>query len=1537
MTNQELKQLAQKWLAGTATPAEKQQLNEWYNGFDDQAAVTVGGGNETEAVTEEKMRRRLEQWLDKQPAGKTVSLFNRRRLMAAAALIVVLAGGGYLATRYFSSSIPAEGPGYPLAKEPFKKVPKKDRIDMAIAQEVALTKDPALGFVPRERMAEAFAYKQARMANNPQLRAVPDINWTERGPNNVGGRSRVAWFDLNDAANGYKKVWAGSVGGGLWSTNDITVASPVWTKVNDFFDNLAITAFAQDPTTPNTIYVGTGEGWFNADAIEGLGIFKSTDGGVTWNRLAANFAYVQDLAVNANGQVFASLRNRVAAQGVGIQKSSDGGNTWTQVLGSPVLGPTDRGADLEIAANGDVYASIGIFSNGRIYRSSAATHGVNVGNAGNWTEITPDPTSNAIPAASTAFYSRIELACAPSDASVVYALFQGNGSNDVTHIKQYDATANTWVSRTIPTIIDQGNNSIFTRGQAWYDLIAAVDPNNASRLYIGGVDALRSDNNGTTWTQMTTWSLFAATGFTANQNVHADHQAITFAPGSSSRALWGTDGGIDYTANADIALPGKPTFVDKNTGYNVTQFYGSANHPTNPDYFLAGAQDNGSHRFNTAGINNTVEVTGGDGALCHIDQNEPNIQITSYVYNNYYVSTNGGASFTSRQKGNTGSFINPTDYDDAANILYCGNPAGSYFRWLSPATNGTSVSVPVAAFGGGTITHVSVSPLVPNRVFFGLSNGRVVQVDNAHAATPTGTVIRTGTGSVSSVAIDPANEAHMLVTYSNYGVVSVFETINATAATPTWTSVEGNLPDMPIRWAIFDPRNSDWALIGTELGVWSTDDLSGAATEWNPTNTGLANVRVDMLQYAPGTRVLSAATHGRGLFSAVVPQVTTPDINFAAGKDAPVEQTATTTGCRDYRDYTYSMTIANAPSANATVTLSIAAGATATEGVDFDITTNGNFATPSKAFVFAGGAATPQTFTVRIYNDAEIEPTESFTIDYAITGTSNARRGAEFQSMKFTIDSDDVTPVPGGVPLNFTVGANNTNITNGAPFRSNKVKQRVQHLFSAAELSAGGLTPGAAINSLTIRVATKNSTQPFAGFTISMANTSASTLATGYAAGVFATVYSGNYSSVTGDNTFNLSPNFTWDGTSNVAIQFCFDNGAATPDAATDVLEGTAAPLGTGVRASCYADYVSGATAGCSLPAAFVSDTRITARFTAITTGKSIETVLNNNKTEYIGSAGTYYFASSATGNLLNSITAASASLGCVSSNIFEAGNTWQSFQSGQRSQKVFEIIPAANPGASYTMGLYFTAAELGGKDPAQVRIAKTNAATLAEATSGNTIIGTTSFSAFGSGYLFTASFTGFSKFFLVDNGVVLPVNLLSFSGTLNPQGHAALLWQTTNERNFSHFEIERSFDGVGYTKVGQVQAAGNIASVQDYRLTDPQRAEAVNFYRLKIVDRDGRFTYSAVVRITNDKPSGFVRVLQNPVKDHISLLVSNPKKDNLSAALFSSSGQLIKRWEPGKIEGNVVLPLNTTVANGIYNLRITAGNQVTTVKISKQ
>ncbi len=734
-------------------------------------------------------------------------------------------------------------------------IPKKDRMDLAWQQEFELTKDPATNDVPRERLIRAFAYAQQLAAShaNKTSGAITGITWRERGPNNVGGRTRAIMVDPNDPTK--KTVWAGSVGGGLWKTTDITAASPNWMPVNDLMGNLAVTSIVYNPANTQVMYFGTGEGVYNADAIRGLGIWKSTDGGATWSQLAStnnsNFYYTQRLAVASNGDIY-------AATSTGLRRSQNGGSTWSQVLGSGNGAATNSMGDVEIAANGTIYCGAGLlFSTDGVYKSAT-------GNTGSWVKCNTG--ANGFP---TTDLQRIKLACAPSNANVVYALCE-NGAYAIKGIyKTTDAGAN-WTACALPVDADGGIGNDFTRGQAWYDLSMAVDPNNANTLIVGGVDLFKSTNGGTSWTQISHW--YGGFGY---QEVHADQHVVLYEPGNSNVVYFGNDGGVWMSTNGNSVTP---NIISKNDNYNVTQFYAGA---LNPGYhnnqMMSGAQDNGTNQTNSAAIGNSVEVTGGDGCFCHIDQDQPQYQFSSYVYNNYYRSVNSGVSFAGITSNNTGSFVNPTDYDDANNNLYACHANGDYYVMNNAPVSATLTAVAVAAFGTGKVTHISVSPNTSNRVFFGLNNGYVVRVDNAHTTTPTATNIRVAAmpaTSVSCIAVEKGNDNHLLATYSSYGVNSVWETTNGGS---TWTSVEGNLPDMPVRWAMFSPVNNQQAMLATELGVWSTDILSGGTTLWGPSNTGLANVRVDMLQFRNSDSLIMAITHGRGNYTTDAFMSSSPD------------------------------------------------------------------------------------------------------------------------------------------------------------------------------------------------------------------------------------------------------------------------------------------------------------------------------------------------------------------------------------------------------------------------------------------------------------------------------------------------------------------------------------------------------------------------------------------------------------------------------------------------------------------------------------
>ena len=889
-----------------------------------------------------------------------------------------------------------------------------DNVQYLIQQEVKMTRDLRLNYVPRERLAAAKAYMESLTARTEALA------WTERGPNNVGGRTRAMIVDKRDATG--NTVFAASVSGGLFKTTNFTAPIPSWTVINDFLPNLAITALVQDNANPNIMYAGTGEGWFNVDAVVGNGIYKSTDGGTTWTVLPSTvsviagppieirtFEFVQDLAIDNNGAVYASLRN-LRSTSRGVHRSTDGGATWTQVLGAPLINPTTglafatgRAADLEVASNGDVYASLGLVgeavtNRSIVMKSSFATHGANTGALGNWVDITPvtptvtqrteiivapsdanrvyllmqDSATHQVlnifrdggatwtqvlgaplinPTTGLAFATgraadlevasngdvyaslglvgeavtnrsivmkssfathgantgalgnwvditpvtptvtqRTEIIVAPSDANRVYLLMQDSATHQVLNIFRSTNAGSSWTTLGTADALNNGTNS-----QTWYNLIGAVDPTNPDIVVVGGLHLGRSVNGGDSWTTISSGS-----------TVHVDQHALQFV--SSSRLIAGNDGGIYYTSN--FASTGTPSWVGRNNGFNVTQFYGTDYHPTIANYFLAGAQDNGTQRFTSAGMNTTISVVGGDGGFCHIDQTEPNIQVSSQFGSRYAISNDGFSTFVFRDfnpsGGILGQFINPSDFDDNANLFYAGGDAGTYtiISNLVPANNTVISTRNIPAMGGRALTAVKVDPFSDNTIWVGASAETanslpmVLKISNASSGTPTVVSSSNLTSDpnqlnayVSSVDVDPANGNHIIATVSNYGAISVYESTNGGVS---FTNIEGNLPDMPIRWVLFAPATAQLngttgglggVLLGTELGVWATSVLAGAATQWTPHNAGLANVRTDMLKVRPSDNTVIAATHGRGLFSAIIPTVPTGLPSIPVTKD----------------------------------------------------------------------------------------------------------------------------------------------------------------------------------------------------------------------------------------------------------------------------------------------------------------------------------------------------------------------------------------------------------------------------------------------------------------------------------------------------------------------------------------------------------------------------------------------------------------------------------------------------------------------------
>jgi hypothetical protein len=725
-----------------------------------------------------------------------------------------------------------------------KKMPKRSRPDLKFYHDFLMMRDPNTNTIPYDKILDVMDIKKSRLNSLSYLDRKTEINWTERGPSRQGGRTRAIMLDGNYSSN--QKVWAAGVGGGLWSTTNITSVNASWTKVSDTWDNLEMTAVASDPNNPNIIYVGSGEK--SGSAGIGLGIWKTSDGGSSWTQLSStqDFRYIDDLLVrNESGQsVIYSGGGRAYHEGNyegtnGLWRSTDGGSTWTEVLGEITEGSSHHPSDLELDANNRLW--VGTRTNtydeggGQIFYSDNGT---------TWTASNTDAIG----------YNRTFIETYPGDANILYAMMEDGTSGLITWMAKSLDNGASWTQITIPT---KDNNPLGDyQGSMDYWGSLGVDPNDPNTLYVGGFVLFKSTDSGSTWTQLNEWY----TG-TSLPYVHADQHNII--PIDSNNILFTNDGGVFLTTN------GGTSFNHRNNDFNTTQFYSTAIHPSS-DYIIGGTQDNGTWKLPDSGIQVGTEVTGGDGGYVHIDQSDPSYQFTSYVYNRVYRSTNGGSTFNLyfdiglSNGSDSGYFINPSIIDSQNKAFYSTYDNASILR-QSDYTLLTAHDFIDISLGSGA-SAFKLSPHTNDVLFVGTAAGRVFKITDANTSSYAITEISPAStnGYISSIDIGE-NDNQILITLSNYGIDSVFETVSGGGAN-SWSSVEGDLPDMPVRWGLYNRNNFNQVVIATEVGVWVSDDISDSSPTWNPSNDGLANVRVDMLAMN-NNGTLSAGTHGRGMFS----------------------------------------------------------------------------------------------------------------------------------------------------------------------------------------------------------------------------------------------------------------------------------------------------------------------------------------------------------------------------------------------------------------------------------------------------------------------------------------------------------------------------------------------------------------------------------------------------------------------------------------------------------------------------------------------
>lgn len=464
---------------------------------------------------------------------------------------------------------------------------------------------------------------------------------------------------------------------------------------------------------------------------------------------------------------------------------------------------------------------------------------------------------------------RTSLAIARSNQNVVYALAASNTTSGNFKLGGLHAVlrsidgGGTWTARVRNTDPIKLNTVLLTNpvvaflaecgfgttsfnNQGWYNNVIAVDPADPNRVWAGGIDLFRSDDAGANWGIASYWWASASNPHFA----HADQHAVVFDPaydGTTNKVMFvGNDGGLFRTADARAAtatgplvpcstVNGSVNWTNLNNGYSVTQFYHGLPHPGGTTYF-GGTQDNGTVRgTDGSGPNAWSKILGGDGGYVAVNPSNPNVIYGEFTGLSIQKSTDGGTNFVDATNGITEAdedflFINPFVMDPSEpQRLWTGG--FSMWRTTDAAANWTRASN--STCGNGSVSAIAVAPTNPNRIVSGMRDGCINRTTSgltSTGATVWATSQPSGTAGafVSWLAFDRVNENVVYATYSTFGVPHVWKSIDGGA---TWTSIDGTgvarIPDVPVHTLVVDPTNSARLFVGTDVGVFNSDDGGG--------------------------------------------------------------------------------------------------------------------------------------------------------------------------------------------------------------------------------------------------------------------------------------------------------------------------------------------------------------------------------------------------------------------------------------------------------------------------------------------------------------------------------------------------------------------------------------------------------------------------------------------------------------------------------------------------------------------------------------
>lgn len=542
----------------------------------------------------------------------------------------------------------------------------------------------------------------------------------------------------------------------------------------------------------------------------------------------------------------------------------------------------------------------------------------------------PVGSTSACPAGSNRL-GRIDLAMAPSNPNVFYAEVQaidaGCGRGCFLGLWRTANGGTTWTKQAAPFTGACGSGSSDS-AQNWYNQGLAVSPTDPNVVFIDMIDIWRSPNGGTTMTDVTC-------GY-GSGTTHVDQHALTFVPGSGTTMLAGNDGGIYLTTNAHQAAT---TFTQLNDSVSTIEFYSgdiSANFANDTDPFIVGgAQDNGSSAFQwttgNPGPAIWTERNGGDGMFARIEQklSESNPgQTRIYMESQWgnmvrsltgiggpYAPAAGNWGAGNAASGDRESFVMPYELDrhHCPGAICDHIIAGTYRVWesilggtslgdwyvnspdltkcnppVNPCTSGLRDRAIInALFYGHSDNSVAVVGTNDGNVQYGFGLGLGVQntgtwvnVTGNNAVLPNRPILDVTTSAnnplVSYVAIGGFDENTSTTPGHVYEV-----TCTALCASFTWADKSGDpdgpgrLPNIPADSIAVNPNVPKQVFVGTDWGLYFTNNISAVSPVWNRFDAGLPHVMIWDMAVDRGATTLAVFTRGRGAYAWPLPKTPT--------------------------------------------------------------------------------------------------------------------------------------------------------------------------------------------------------------------------------------------------------------------------------------------------------------------------------------------------------------------------------------------------------------------------------------------------------------------------------------------------------------------------------------------------------------------------------------------------------------------------------------------------------------------------------------